>query len=201
MRGSNVGAASALDRLIRELAGLPSIGPRSARRVALYLIEQNKSKMTALAEALNDAATNIAACNTCGNLDDINPCRICCDIGRDERTICVVASVSDLWAIERTGVFRGSYHVLGGLLSALSGIRPEHLRIESLLARASARPGCEVILALSATVDGQATAHVVAEKLAGSGAKISKLAHGVPVGGELDYLDEGTIMTALKSRA
>ncbi|MCB1783008.1 MAG: recombination protein RecR [Alphaproteobacteria bacterium] len=192
-----------LEHLIRLLGGLPGLGNRSARRIALHLLSKRSALMVPLAAALQQAAENIKDCSTCGNLDVIDPCAICRDETRDNSKICIVAQVSDVWAIERTGAYRGRYHVLGGLLSALDGIGPQDLRIESLITRietAQTRPD-EIILALSATVDGQSTAHYIADRLLSSGISVTRLAHGVPVGGELDYLDDGTITTALKSRS
>lgn len=192
-----------LDHLIRLLGAMPGLGNRSARRIALHLLSKRGSLMMPLSNALKDAAENVKSCGVCGNLDMIDPCAICCDPKRLATQICVVSQVSDVWAIERTGAFKGRYHVLGGLLSALDGIGPKELRIDSLVLRineASEKPE-EVILALSATVDGQSTAHYISDYLSASGVKISHLAHGVPVGGELDYLDDGTIITALRSRA
>lgn len=159
--------------------------------------------MLPLAQALQHAASTIRACSACGNLDSSDPCRVCSDKRRDHGVVCVVASVADLWAIERAHAHRGAYHVLGGILSALDGVRPDDLRIADLLGRAQAGKITEIILALPATVDGQTTAHYVSERLQGLGSaiKISRLAHGLPIGGELDYLDDGTITTALKSRA
>jgi recombination protein RecR len=190
-----------LNNLIRMLAGLPGLGNRSARRVALHLLAKRRTAMLSLAEALKQAAEDVKECGACGNLDMQDPCNICRDTRRDQSKICVVAGVSDLWAIERTGAFKGVYHVLGGLLSAIDGIGPEQLRINQLVSRADDNAAEEIILALSATVDGQSTAHYIADHLDPSKLKITRLAHGVPVGGELDYLDDGTIMTALKSRS
>lgn len=192
-----------LDHLIRLLGSMPGLGNRSARRIALHLLSKRGSLMMPLANALRDAAENVQSCAVCGNLDMIDPCGICIDPRRSQTQICVVAQVSDVWAIERTGAFKGRYHVLGGLLSALDGIGPKDLRIDYLVTRikdAEVKPE-EVILALSATVDGQSTAHYISDYLAQTGVKITHLAHGVPVGGELDYLDDGTIITALRSRA
>jgi recombination protein RecR len=189
---------SELDTLIQLLAKLPGLGPRSARRAALHLIKRRESLMTPLASALAEAARAIRPCPVCGNLDTIEPCSICRDPERDGNAICVVEDLADLWALERTGAYRGRYHVLGGTLSALDGIGPEDLTIDQLLARV--RPGQELILALNATVDGQTTAHYIADRLAGSGVKLSRLAQGVPIGGELDYLDDGTLTAALKTR-
>lgn len=194
-----------LDSLIRVLAGLPGLGPRSARRVALHLLTGGREKsMAPLMAALERAAVEVRTCETCGNLDYVSPCRICADERRGGGQICVVAGVADLWAIERTGTYRGRYHVLGGLLSALDGVGPDDLRAAELFARVRKAdpPPAEIILALSATVDGQATAHYLTDRLREAGPfKITRLAHGVPVGGELDHLDDGTIATALKSRA
>lgn len=190
-----------LDTLIKSLSRLPGLGNRSARRIALHLLGKKDSVMLPLAQILQNAAEQIKTCHTCGNLDLINPCTICQSAKRDKGQICVVAQVSDLWAIERTAVYKGQYHVLGGLLSALDGIGPEDLGIERLVARTEHEPIQEVILALSATVDGQSTAHYIADELDAASLKITRLAHGVPVGGELDYLDDGTITTALKSRS
>jgi recombination protein RecR len=191
-----------LDHLIRLLSGLPGLGNRSARRIALHLLSKRGTLMLPLANALRDAAENVKSCGVCGNFDVIDPCGICTDAKRNAAQICVVAQVSDVWAIERTGAFKGRYHVLGGLLSALDGIGPDELRIDRLVARVrGAEQGLEVILALSATVDGQSTAHYIDDHIAPLGVIVSRLAHGVPVGGELDYLDDGTITTALRSRA
>jgi recombination protein RecR len=189
---------SELDTLIQLLAKLPGLGPRSARRAALHLMKRREGLLEPLAAALAQAAEAIRTCSVCGNLDTVEPCAICCDPERDAAAICVVEDVSDLWALERTGAFRGRYHVLGGTLSALDGIGPDDLKIERLLARL--RPGTEMILALNATVEGQTTAHYLADKVAGRDVRISRLAQGVPIGGELDYLDEGTLTTALKAR-
>jgi len=191
---------SNIDHLIQLLAKLPGLGPRSARRAALYLIKRRESVLLPLTNALDDAARNIRACSTCGNLDTRNPCTICVDVRRDAALICVVEDVADLWALERTAVYRGRYHVLGGTLSALDGIGPEDLNIQGLVARAGAPEVREVILATNVTVDGQTTAHYIAERLADCVVIVSGLAHGVPVGGELDYLDDGTLSEALKAR-
>ncbi|OWJ65046.1 recombination mediator RecR [Inquilinus limosus] len=182
------------------LARLPGLGPRSARRIALHLLRHRDTVMRPLAEALEAAAEAIVPCSICGNLDTIDPCPICSDPTRDAGVICVVEQVADLWALERARAFRGRYHVLGGTLSAIDGVGPEDLAIPRLLARAREPGVTEVILALNATVDGQTTAHYLAEKLEGAGPSITRLAHGVPVGGELDYLDDGTLVAALRSR-
>ncbi len=187
-----------LDTLIQLLARLPGLGPRSARRAALYLLKRRDQAMLPLAAAMSAAAAAVRPCSVCGNLDTSDPCAICRDPERDRAAICVVEDVSDLWALERTGAFRGRYHVLGGTLSALDGIGPGELNIGPLMARLG--PDIELILALSATVEGQTTAHYLADRAAATGARISRLAQGVPIGGELDYLDEGTLTAALKSR-
>lgn len=193
-----------LDQLIRALASLPGLGPRSARRIALHLLSRRDTALNQLSDSLRLAAEKIRPCTECGNLDMTDPCRICQSPERSPSQICVVAGVSDLWAIERTGAYRGRYHILGGLLSALDGVRPDNLSIGSLINRVQNGGTSEIIMALSATVDGQATAHYITDRLKSSGQpdiKISRLAHGIPVGGDLDYLDDGTIATALKSRA
>ena len=188
-----------LQRLIDLLARLPGLGPRSARRAALGLLKKRETLMEPLAEALATAAANISACSICGNLDSADPCHLCTDETRDRGIICVVEDVADIWALERAGTYKGQYHVLGGTLSALGGVGPEDLRISPLVERC--RSGVrEVILATGATVDGQATAHYVSERLEGLGMQITRLAHGVPVGGELDYLDDGTLTAALQAR-
>jgi recombination protein RecR len=189
---------SELDTLIGLLAKLPGLGPRSARRAALHLIKRRESIMEPLAAALRDAAAAIRPCAICGNLDTVEPCAICRDPRRDGQAICVVEDLADLWALERTAAFGGRYHVLGGTLSALDGVGPEDLAIGRLIARLA--PGMELILALNATVDGQTTAHYIADRAAATGAAVSRLAQGVPIGGELDYLDEGTLTAALKAR-
>lgn len=189
-----------IERLIQLLARLPGLGPRSARRAALALVERREHLMMPLAEALAEAAARIKVCSVCGNFDSLDPCSICADPGRDDTIVCVVQDVASLWAMERTGAFRGRYHVLGGLLSALDGIGPEDLGISRLAERVSRGGIAEVVLATPATVDGQTTAHYIAEHLHRAGVKVSGLAHGVPVGGELDYLDDGTISAALRAR-
>jgi recombination protein RecR len=195
-----------IDRLILLLARLPGLGPRSARRAALKMIQKPETLMLPLAAALQQTAANIHACATCGNLDARDPCAICRDPNRDPSVICAVEAVGDLWALERSGAFKGLYHVIGGTLSALDGRGPAQLNIASLVARvqqgagqSGGQPG-EVILALSATVDGQTTAHYIAERLEGLGVTVSRLGQGVPIGGELDYLDDGTLSAALKAR-
>ena len=196
-------AASAgpeIERLIGLLAKLPGLGPRSARRAALTLLKRREQLLSPLAEALADAAAKVKTCQVCGALDTRDPCAICADATRDGALICVVEEVGALWAMERAGAFRGRYHVLGGLLSALDGVGPEALRVGSLLERAHAGAVREVILALPATVDGQTTAHYLAERLAPGGVEVTMLARGVPVGGELDWLDDGTIAQAMRAR-
>jgi len=192
--------ASDIEALIKLLAKLPGLGPRSARRAALHLIKRRESLMDPLARALKRAAQNTRTCSRCGNLDTVDPCALCGDGRRDLSMICVVEEVADLWAMERGGAYPGLYHVLGGTLSALDGIGPEDLNIASLIRRIEAGNVREVILATNATVDGQTTGHYIADRLAQSKVSVTRLAHGVPVGGELDYLDDGTLAAALKSR-
>lgn len=193
-------ASEDIEQLINLLAKLPGLGPRSARRVALNLIKRKETLMQPLAKAIASAAEQIKTCSVCGNLDTLDPCKLCNDPRRDRTIICVVEDVADLWALERTVSFRGQYHVLGGTLTALDGIGPDDLRIPQLVLRASAEGVKEVILATNATVDGQTTAHYIADRLEEKGILVSGLAHGVPVGGELDYLDDGTISAAIKAR-
>lgn len=192
-----------MDALIKRLSRLPGLGPRSARRLALHLLDKKEQVMHPLMMSLQKAHDTIRPCGVCGNLDSSDPCAICSDQSRSTGQICLIQNVSDLWAVERTRIFKGRYHILGGLLSALDGIGPDDLSIKDLLARLEQESISEVIVALSATVDGQATAHYVSDTIHKRfpDIEISRLAHGVPVGGELDYLDEGTLMTALKSRA
>ena len=192
---------SSLENLIRRLGRLPGLGPRSARRAVLFLLKNRDRLMLPLARELHDIASTVRPCVDCGNLDTSDLCHICRDDRRDKSRICVVEDVGDLWAMERAAVFRGRYHVLGGTLSALDGRGPDDLTIDRLVRRAQNDDVIEVILALSATVDGQTTAHYIAEKLATSNLDVTRLAHGVPVGGELDYLDDGTLAQALKARA
>ena len=189
-----------IDHLMRYLARLPGLGPRSARRAVLHLLKRRESLMLPLIEALKQTAETVVACDNCGNWDNHNPCAVCSDHRRDAAVICVIEDVSDLWALERAAAFRGHYHVLGGVLSALGGVGPEDLNIDRLVARVVDGNIREVILAMNATVDGQTTAHYIADRLAGRNVEISRLAHGVPVGGELDYLDDGTLAQALKAR-
>ena len=187
-------------RLIELISRLPGLGPRSARRVALFLLKRRDTLLKPLADALAEAGEKIEKCRTCGNFDTVQPCAVCQADGRDDGLVCVVEDVPDLWALERGGAFRGRYHVLGGVLSAIDGITPEDLNIPSLVTRVDAGGVREVILALNATVDGQTTAHYVAELLEGKGVSVTRLAHGVPVGGELDHLDDGTLGTAFNAR-
>ena len=189
-----------IERLIGLLAKLPGLGPRSARRAVLHLVKRRESLAQPLAKAMAETLDNIKTCSRCGNLDSQDPCMLCRNPKRDGSVICVVEDVADLWALERSAAFRGHYHVLGGTLSALDGIGPEDLNIPGLLARVNEDGVKEVILATSATVDGQTTAHFLADKLAGTKAEVTELAHGVPVGGELDYLDDGTLSAALRDR-
>ena len=193
-------AGPEIERLIQLLARLPGLGPRSARRAALHLIKRREQLLGPLSDALRVASERIVVCRSCGNVDTSEPCTICADPRRDASIIIVVEDVSDLWALERAGAVNGRYHVLGGVLSALDGVRPEHLNLDSLVARAAEPEVKEIILALNATVDGQTTAHYVTEFLAHLPVKVTKLAHGVPIGGELDYLDEGTLSAALRQR-
>jgi len=191
---------SAIDRLTQLLARLPGLGPRSARRAVLHLLKRRESLMQPLAAALTDAADAVRNCSVCGNLDATDPCAICTDARRDPSVICVVEDVADLWALERAAAFSGRYHVLGGTLSALDGRGPEDLSIAGLVARAGEAAVREIVIATSATVEGQTTAHYVADRLDGCDVAVTRLAHGVPVGGELDYLDDGTLSAALKAR-
>jgi recombination protein RecR len=189
-----------IERLIQLLAKLPGLGPRSARRAALHLIKKREALMQPLAGALTEAAATVTVCSTCGNVDTQDPCSICRNPARDPSILVVVEDVGDLWALERAAATRGRYHVLGGVMSPLDGIGPDDLNISSLGGRVRANGIGEVILAMNATVEGQTTAHYITDQLAGSGAKVTRLAHGVPVGGELDYLDDGTLTAAMKSR-
>ncbi len=192
-----------IERLIQLLARLPGLGPRSARRAALQLIKKKDALLVPLAAAAAEAAAKVRICSTCGNVDTSDPCMVCADSRRDASTLIVVEDVSDLWALERAGAMNCLYHVLGGTLSPLDGIGPEDLTIAGLVNRVAAdgSPVKEVIIAVNATVEGQTTAHYISDQLAGTGVKVSRLAHGVPVGGELDYLDEGTLSAALRSRS
>jgi recombination protein RecR len=189
-----------LQRLIDLLAKLPGLGPRSAKRAALHLLRKREPLMRPLAFALADAADRVKACGVCGNWDSIDPCAICADPARNRSVLCVVQDVGDLWALERAGAHRGLYHVLGGLLSPLDGVGPGDLRIGALVARAQSDAVKEIVIALPSTVDGQTTAHYVAEQVKRDALAVTRLSQGVPVGGELDYLDEGTLAAAMKAR-
>jgi recombination protein RecR len=189
-----------IERLIGLLAKLPGLGPRSARRAALKLLQNPETRMLPLAAALTDAARTVRSCSMCGNLDSHDPCSLCTDPRRDHALICVVEGVGDLWALERSGVYRGLYHVLGGTLSALDGIGPDDLNVRPLLARIARGGVTEVILALGATVDGATTAHWLTDRLRPLGVTVSRVAQGVPVGGAIDVLDDGTLATALNAR-
>jgi recombination protein RecR len=193
-------AGPEIERLIQLLARLPGLGPRSARRAALFLIKKRELLMMPLAAALQTALEKIEVCRVCGNIDTRNPCTVCTDIKRDQSVIVVVADVADLWALERAGAINARYHVLGGTLSPLDGVGPQDLSIDALISRVHAERLSELILALNATVDGQTTAHYITDLIADAGVKVTRLAHGVPVGGELDYLDEGTLAAAIRQR-
>ncbi len=195
-----ISAGPEIERLIQLLARLPGLGPRSARRAALFLIKKRELLMAPLAAALQTAIEKIAVCRICGNIDTQNPCTLCTDPRRDDSALVVVADVADLWALERARAINARYHVLGGILSPLDGIGPDDLSIATLIKRASDPAVKEVILALSATVEGQSTAHYITDLLHDAEVRVTRLAHGVPVGGELDYLDEGTLAAAIRSR-
>jgi len=189
-----------IERLIQLLAKLPGLGPRSARRAALHLVKKREQILSPLADAMQVAREKIIICDSCGNIDTISPCTLCADPKRDDATLVVVEDVADLWALERAEAARGRYHVLGGVLSALDGVGPKDLNLDRLVARIAEGKIREVILALNATVDGQTTAHYITDLLEPYHVKVTKLAHGVPVGGELDYLDEGTLTAAVRQR-
>jgi recombination protein RecR len=191
---------SRIEKLIRILSKLPGLGPRSARRAVLHLMKRRESLMVPLADAMLDAARNVVSCSACGNLDTDDPCSVCTDPRRDASLICVVEEVADLWALQRSVSFKGLYHVLGGVLSALDGVSPDDLRIPALVSRVREGSVKEVILATNVTVDGQTTAHYIADLLSDLPVSVTVLAHGVPMGGELDYMDDGTLDTALKAR-
>lgn len=199
--GHNAAMASPeIDALTQALARLPGLGPRSARRAVLHLIKKREMALAPLIAALQAVERNLVTCSTCGNVDTRDPCGVCTDPRRDPTTLCVVEEVADLWALDRARLFPGRYHVLGGRLSALDGVRPEDLAIAALLVRVADGAISEVVLAMNATLEGQTTMHYVAERLASSGVRVMQLAHGLPVGGELDYLDEGTLALALRAR-
>jgi recombination protein RecR len=193
-------AGPEIERLIQLLARLPGLGPRSARRAVLHLIKNREQLLAPLTRALDVAHEKVTVCSQCGNIDTLDPCSVCVDPRRDRGLICVVEEVGDVWALERANAWSGLYHVLGGTLSALGGVTPDDLSIGQLLARASGGEVKEVVLATNATVEGQTTAHYITERLKEKGLATSRLAHGVPVGGELDYLDEGTLTQAIRAR-
>lgn len=193
-------ASQEIETLTAALSRLPGLGPRSARRAVLWLIKRRDAALPQLLDALGAVHERLLECNTCGNVDTTDPCGICTDPRRDQRALCVVEDVADLWALDRARLFTGRYHVLGGRLSALDGVRPEDLAIGSLLARVEQGGIDEVVLAMNATLEGQTTAHYIAERLEGMPLRVTQLAHGLPVGGELDYLDEGTLAQALRAR-
>ena len=189
-----------ITELIQLMSKLPGLGPRSARRAALHLMQKKDQLMRPLAKAMTEAAEKVVECSNCGNIDTISPCAICQDDRREKSMICLVETVGDLWALERAEVIKGQYHVLGGTLSPLDGIGPDDLNITTLIERANSDEVTEILIALNATVEGQSTAHYITDLLEDANVKVSRLAHGVPVGGELDYLDEGTLAAAIKSR-
>ena len=193
-------ASQQIEALSQALARLPGLGPRSARRAVLHLMKRKETALEPLLAALQDVAARLSTCSVCGNLDTSDPCSICKDTRRDDRLLCVVEEVADLWALDRSRLFPGRYHVLGGRLSALEGVRPEDLGIDSLVARVAKGGIDEVVLAMNATLEGQTTAHYLAERLEKFPVRLTQLAHGLPVGGELDYLDEGTLAQALRAR-
>ncbi len=193
-------ASQEIETLTQALARLPGLGPRSARRAVLHLLKRRETALAPLLRALETVNQALVTCLTCGNIDTVNPCGICADPRRDDRALCVVEDVADLWALDRSRLFPGRYHVLGGRLSALEGVRPEDLTIDLLIERVAKGGIDEVVLATNATLEGQTTAHYIAERLEGFPVRITQLAHGLPVGGELDYLDEGTLAQALRAR-
>ncbi len=193
-------ASPEIETLTQALSRLPGLGPRSARRAVLHLLKKRETALDPLLRALEAVSERLATCSTCGNVDTLDPCAVCADPRRDTRQLCVVEEVADLWALERSRLFPGKFHVLGGKLSALDGVRPEDLAIDSLVTRIAAGGVDEVVLAMNATLEGQTTAHYIAERLEGYPIRLTQLAHGLPVGGELDYLDEGTLAQALRAR-
>jgi recombination protein RecR len=193
-------ASHTIEALVQQLARLPGLGPRSARRAVLHLLKKRETAMAPLLAALTQVNDTLVTCSVCGTVDTSDPCAICADPRRDARSLCVVEEVSDLWALDRARLFPGKYHVLGGRLSALDGVTPEDLGIDSLVARVAAGGIDEVVLAMNATLEGQTTAHYIADRLEGLPVRLTQLAHGLPVGGELDYLDEGTLAQALRAR-
>ena len=193
-------ASTEIEALSQALARLPGLGPRSARRAVLHLMKKRQAALDPLLAALQAVSEKLSTCTACGNLDTTDPCAICRDPRRDERLLCAVEEVADLWALDRSRLFPGRFHVLGGRLSALEGVRPEDLAIDTLVTRVSAGGIDEVVLAMNATLEGQITAHYLAERLEKFPIRLTQLAHGLPVGGELDYLDEGTLAQALRAR-
>jgi recombination protein RecR len=193
-------ASSEIEALTQALARLPGLGPRSARRAVLHLIKRRETALDPLVHALDAVARKLVACSVCGNVDTADPCSVCVDPRRDARLLCVVEEVADLWALDRSRLFPGRFHVLGGRLSALDGVRPEDLGIDRLISRLATGGIDEVVLAMNATLEGQTTAHYIAERIEGLPVRVTQLAHGLPVGGELDYLDEGTLAQALRGR-
>jgi recombination protein RecR len=193
-------ASPEIDALTQALARLPGLGPRSARRAVLHLLKRRETLMAPLLRALEQVNEALVVCATCGNVDTVDPCSVCADPRRDDRLLCIVEEVSDLWALDRSRLFPGRFHVLGGRLSALEGVRPEDLSIDRLIARVAQGGVDEVVLAMNATLEGQTTAHYLAERLETYPLRLTQLAHGLPVGGELDYLDEGTLAQALRAR-
>jgi recombination protein RecR len=193
-------ASPEIENLTQALARLPGLGPRSARRAVLHLLKKREASLAPLLRALEAVNETLATCQVCGNVDTTDPCGICADPRRDARALCVVEDVPDLWALDRSRLFPGRYHVLGGRLSALEGVRPEDLRIDSLVGRIAGGGIDEVVLAMNATLEGQTTAHYIAERIERFPVRLTQLAHGLPVGGELDYLDEGTLAQALRAR-
>ncbi|MBY8827812.1 recombination mediator RecR [Hephaestia mangrovi] len=193
-------ASPEIEALTQALSRLPGLGPRSARRAVLHLLKKRETALEPLRAALEQVAERLATCSICGNVDTTDPCGICADHRRDPRALCVVEEVADLWALDRSRLFPGKFHVLGGRLSALEGVRPEDLAIDTLLARVEAGGIDEIVLAMNATLEGQTTAHYIAERLERFPVRLTQLAHGLPVGGELDYLDEGTLAQALRAR-
>ncbi len=191
---------SEIDKLIISIAKLPGLGRRSAQRIALHLLKQKDKSLHMLVEALQEANKKIVNCEICGNIDTLNPCSICHDKKRDSKTICIVEDISDLWALERTGFYKGLYHVLGGVLSAIDGVGIEDLRIDKLIKRLDKKKIKEIILALSTTTEGQTTSHVITDKIETFGIEVTRLAQGLPIGGEVHYLDENTLNTAFQSR-
>ena len=193
-------ASPEIEALTQALARLPGLGPRSARRAVLHLLKRREAALSPLLRALELVEQRLSSCHVCGNIDTSDPCAICADPRRDQRSLCVVEEVADLWALDRSRLFPGRFHVLGGRLSALDGVRPEDLSVDRLVSRISAGGIDEVVLATNATLEGQTTAHYIAERLEGFPIRLTRLAHGLPVGGELDYLDEGTLAQALRAR-